>query len=58
MNENYSSSLDDKCNLEDVYYDSGTVVSEFTAYCLNSWYTKANNIVIKVNTTKLIEFEN
>jgi len=37
LNENYSSDLDTKCNLEDVYYNSGIVVDDFTAYCISSW---------------------
>lgn len=35
LNENYSSDLDSNYNLEDLYYNSGIIVTDFAAYCAN-----------------------
>ena len=35
LNENYSSDLDSKYNLDDFYYTSGVAANDFTARCAN-----------------------
>lgn len=35
LNDNYSSDLDTNFYLDDIYYTSGNVATDFTAYCAN-----------------------